>query len=157
MYPYNIDKPIQKATPDGTFPEPISNDDRLLELMIMAMQDETNDAAKYQRMSVDATDEESKDILRSMYLDESRHKTLLNEIYSQLSGSDAPEIVPEVDEEMVSYTDQLKKNVVAEIEGARFYRDLSMLIDDTNLKHIMFGILDDEQNHSVLNMYLLTK
>ena len=157
MYPYNIDKPIQKATPEGSFPEPISGDERLLELMVMAMQDEVNDAAKYKKMSEGTTDEESKDILRSMYLDENRHKVLLNEVYTSLSGNGVPEINVEEMEEKISYPDQLKKNLTAEIEGVKFYRDLSLMLTDDYLKHILFSILNDEQNHSVLNMYLLMK
>lgn len=158
MYPYNIDKPIQKATPEGSFPEPISSDERLLELMIMAMQDEVNDAAKYKKMSDDATDEDSKDILRSIYLDENRHKVLLNEIYTQLSGSGAPELTAEeMDDDDISYTDQLKRNITSEVEGAKYYRDLTLMLSDEYLKQILQSILNDEQNHSVLNMYLLMK
>lgn len=157
MYPYNIDKPIQKATPEGSFPQPVSSDERLLELMVMAMQDEVNDAAKYKKMSEGTTDEESKGILRSMYLDENRHKVLLNEVYTSLSGNGVPEITAEEVDEKTSYTDQLKKNVTEEIEGVRFYRDLSLMLTDDYLKHILFSILDDEQNHSILNMCLLMK
>lgn len=158
MYPYNIDKPIQKATAEGTFPEPISTDERLLELVTMAMQDEVNDASKYKKMSEDTTDEESKDVLRSMYFDENRHKVLLNEIYTNLSGNGAPEIVAEeMDGDDISYTDQLKRNVIGEVEGAKYYRDLSLMLNDEYLKQILYSILDDEQNHSILNMYLLMK
>ncbi|MDD3570781.1 MAG: ferritin-like domain-containing protein [Lachnospiraceae bacterium] len=157
MYPYNIDKPIQKAAREGSLPVPISSDERLLELIVMAMQDEVNDATKYKKMSEETTDEESKDILRSMYLDENRHKVLLNEIYTSLSGNGVPEITTEKVDEKISYTDQLKKNITEEVEGARFYRDLSLMLTDDYLKHILFSILDDEQNHSILNMYLLMK
>lgn len=157
MYPYNIDKPIQKATAEGTFPEPISSDERLLELMIMAMQDEVNDATKYKKMSDNATDEDSKDLFRSMYLDENRHKVLLNEIYTSLSGNGAPEIVAEEMDDDISYTDQLKSNVTSEVEGAKYYRDLTLMLSDEYLKQIVQSILNDEQNHSILNMYLLMK
>jgi Rubrerythrin. len=157
MYPYNIDKPIQKATAQGTFPEPIPNDERLLELMLMAMQDEVNDAEKYREMSNTTTDEEDKDIFRTMYLDNARHKVLLGEMYSHLSGVDAPELTPEPNEETLSHYEQLRKNVTSEIESAKFYRDLSTLVDDSDSKHMLSGILSDKQNNSILNMYLLTK
>ncbi|MGE4215020.1 MAG: ferritin-like domain-containing protein [Anaerotignaceae bacterium] len=155
MYPYNIDKPIQKASPDGTFPEPISSDERLLELLIIAMEYEVDQATKYNQMAEATTDEESKDMLRSMYLDENRHKVLLNEIYTQLSGSGAPEIVPEEITLSENFDSELKRNIVWEIEEAEFYRDLTLMLDEDYLKDILQSILNDEQNHAILNTYLL--
>ena len=155
MYPYNIDKPIQKASPDGTFPEPISSDERLLELLIIAMEYEVDQATKYKQMAEATTDEESKDMLRSMYLDENRHKVLLNEIYTQLSGSGAPEIVPEEITLSENFDSELKRNIVWEIEEAEFYRDLTLMLDEDYLKDILQSILNDEQNHAILNTYLL--
>ncbi|MEA5083987.1 MAG: ferritin-like domain-containing protein [Lachnospiraceae bacterium] len=155
MYPYNIDKPIQKTSMDGSVPEPIASDERLLELIIIAMEYEVNQATKYKQMAEATTDEESKDMLRSMYLDENRHKVLLNEIYTQLSGSGAPEIVAKELPLSGNYILELKRNIVWEIEEAEFYRDLTLMLNDEYLKQILQSILNDEQNHAILNTYLI--
>lgn len=155
MYPYNIDKPIQKATPEGSFPEPISSDERLLALIIIAMEYEVDQATTYKEMFEASTDEETRDILRSMYLDENRHKVLLNEVYTQLSGAGAPEIIPKEVNLNPNNVDQLKRNILWEIGEAELYRDLTLMLDDDYLKDIIQSILNDEQNHAILNTYLI--
>lgn len=155
MYPYNIDKPIHKTNVDGPFPEPISGNERLLDLLIIAMEYEVDQAMTYKEMFDSTADEESRDILRNMYLDENRHKVLLNEVYTQIAGTGAPEIVPNDVEIDPNFTTQLKRNILWEIGEAEFYRDLTLMLDDDYLKGIIQSILNDEQNHAILNTYLV--
>ena len=155
MFPYSDNK-IQKASSQDVMLTPSTSDDPLAEMLLMGITDEATDANKYKTMATEATGSEEKDILRSMYLDESRHFKLLSEIYKDYTGVNVPEIKIE-DTPLLPYKEQLAHNILGEVEGASFYRDLAMMFNNSKQQHKIFTFLSDEQNHAILNQYLLSK
>ena len=153
MYKDNKDKLIHKTNVENDMPEPVAPDSRLLTLILMAIEDETAEAIKYRELSLSAPDQHSRDIFRQIYLDESRHKRLFERIYTSLSGSYPPEIpIPVLP--ILEYSQQLRVNVLDELGEARFYRDIYLLLDVVEYAKLVNTIIDDEQNHAVLNNYL---
>lgn len=156
MYQTNKFNTIYKTNIENDIPDPIESDNHLLELILMAIEDETSDILKYKTLSDLAPDQESKEILKSIYLDETRHKKLFQEIYSILSGTEAPEVQePEVTIE--NYSDEISGSVLDEIDAARFYRDIYIMLDkNAELSGIVNGIMNDEQNHAILLNHLVS-
>ena len=154
MYPYNTEMPIKKAGNENLFAQNSNNDEKLAELMIMAIEEEANDEQKYKALAAAAVKEEDVEILRSIFLDESRHKKLLGEIYEELYG-----VVPQVKAKEYNFEGadlaaKYNKNIISEVQAARFYRDLANMFTDQEIINTIMSILNDEQNHSVLNVYL---
>lgn len=153
MYKDNRDKPIKKANVENDIPEPVTPDSRLLALILMAIEDETAEAIKYKTLSESAPDQHARDIFRQIYLDESRHKRLFERIYTSIAGSPPPEIpIPQLP--ILEYSEQLRINVLDELGEARFYRDIFLLLENLDYAKLVDTIINDEQNHAVLNNYL---
>ncbi|MCI8342038.1 MAG: ferritin-like domain-containing protein [Firmicutes bacterium] len=153
MYPYNLDE-SEKSPDKSLTAQNINYDEKLAELLIMAMEYEAEDAAKYKTLSSLSQKEDDIEILRSMFLDEVRHSKLLGEIYEKMFG-----VVPQIQPKEYVFdgnnlADEYNKNIVSEVESARFYRDLSNMFTDQSILNTINSMLNDEQNHSVLNVYL---
>ncbi|MCI1959390.1 MAG: ferritin-like domain-containing protein [Clostridia bacterium] len=168
MYPYNTNtnanmntnasrkKKSIKATRKD-FPEPLNNNDSLSQLFSAAMLDETKDAAKYRGMmeylSKNGLDNLA-EVAKSMYADECRHRTLLKNMADTdgIMYNEPGEITDEFD-----YTPEgILQDVYAEVEGARFYRDFARVLQNEDMGDIetLDEIMNDEQNHAVLNDYI---
>jgi|GEM_PF-2967267 len=157
MYPYNTSnerakKSIVAARKD--FPEPLANNTSLSELFSNAIADETMDSAKYKALMDYLTKNGLDDLAqlaKTMYSDESSHKMLLE----AMADDDGIEYTEPSDmtEEFDFSLEGLLNNVSSEIEGARFYRDFMRVLNNENAgdTEVISDIMNDEQNHAVLN------
>lgn len=161
MYPYNTNNDHSKRSIKAArkeFPEPLSNNDSMSQLFSNAMADESRDAVKYRNMmdyfSKNGLADLS-EVAKSMYADESKHKMMLQTMADE-NGIEYN--MPEESEEGENdfSPEGLLKNVASEIEGARFYRDFARVLRNENVEDmaIMYELMNDEQNHAVLNDYL---
>ena len=160
MYPYtsgslkNCEKNISAAE-KGRLLEPES-DLRITELIKSAVKAKNSAAEGYKNLMSKISDSSDRETVRSVYLEELRHKKLLEAMLEAKDEKAAPQTDSDNNK---SVKDILSEYAVIEIESARFFRDLSVIAENTypNKAQTMLSIMNDEQNHAMLNIYLFTK
>ncbi len=164
MYPYmsnasnsskDSEKPIKAAEKDNSsVPE---NDARITELILKAIASETESADGYKNLMATVVDSRDRETIRSMYLDELRHKKLLSAMLENPSIIPADLQYRNIDAKGIQ--EVLSEAIINEIEAARFYRDLAIVMEPQypSQARTILSIMNDEQNHAVLDSYLFTK
>lgn len=120
----------------------------VLKLMEEAIADEIHDYSLYTTLAQKCP--EYGPLLESIAADEIKHKKMLLELYSDLTGKD-----PMVKEtgEADSYGDckeLISARVPAELEGAALYRTIYFTMPDVAAKNILFELMTDEMYHATL-------
>lgn len=135
---------------------PKSETDRLLKIINLAIQKEISEANKYKIMWERAEDEYTAGVLKTLYFDECKHKCLLEELYISISQTPLPE-PSEQPVPIVSPLTQYNQCIIDEIETARFYNDMLLMLNNPKDISVIHSLINDEQNHAILNLYLLAK
>ncbi len=147
MYPYMNNKPIF-ATETPVL-EPEESTSRFALLIEEAVAEENLSILQYDALAKAANNKECADIYTSMANDDRYHIKLLQEVYKELTGIKMPirdaENAPE----------NKTSHVLNEIETAKFYRDLAFSTENNQFTNTFNLIMNDKQNHALLNMYIL--
>ena len=157
MYPYNIDENINvvKAA-EEELPAPIVQTSRVAMLIEEAVKDEITDSIYYMEMAEKEEDSFIKELYKTMSDDETRHSKILEEIYKDITGIKVPN--SEIEKRVLNddYVEAAKEDMVSELKGAAFYRDLISVIEDKDYAEEINLIMNDEQSHGIINSAILT-
>ena len=175
MYPYNPQsaevkeemgvEAAQKAA------EPSENEytSRILYLLTTAVNAKEKAAEKYAGILDMIDNPKDRETVRSIYLEELRGKKLLEQIKSEIEDMSKDSYTEETvetekdetfpPEETDTLSSQFNGMITAEIESARFFRDLASVMEPyyNNYANTVLSIMNDDQNHSVLDTMLYTQ
>ena len=158
MYPYNIknnSKPIPKL---NTARLTISADEQTLQAMLNdAINDENRDFMYYQALSEAMPDSVDGEIVKSMSLDEYKHKRIFEEIYTALTGEQPTISVVETETDFSDIPAVLVNRLFDELESVEMYRDIMSAFEDNAIRDMLFEIITDEQSHADIFNYLIHK
>ena len=158
MYPYNIknnSKPIPKL---NTARLTISADEQTLQAMLNdAINDENRDFMYYQALSEAMPDSVDGEIVKSMSLDEYKHKRIFEEIYTALTGEQPTISVVETETDFSDIPAVLVNRLFDELESVEMYRDIMSAFEDNAIRDMLFEIITDEQSHADILNYLIRK
>ena len=158
MYPYNIknnSKPIPKL---NTARLTISADEQTLQAMLNdAINDENRDFMYYQALSEAMPDSVDGEIVKSMSLDEYKHKRIFEEIYTALTGEQPTISVVETETDFSDIPAVLVNRLFDELESVEMYRDIMSAFEDNAIRDMLFEIIADEQSHADILNYLIHK
>ena len=158
MYPYNIknnSKPIPKL---NTARLTISADEQTLQAMLNdAINDENRDFMYYQALSEAMPDSVDGEIVKSMSLDEYKHKRIFEEIYTALTGEQPTISVVETETDFSDIPAVLVNRLFDELESVEMYRDIMSAFEDNAIRDMLFEIITDEQAHADILNYLIHK
>ncbi|MBR5467836.1 MAG: ferritin-like domain-containing protein [Firmicutes bacterium] len=151
MYPYiNEEKNIFASEEELEVQIPSQ---RIAQLINQALIEEVSSVYLYDTLADNSKNELCTKQYRSIANDDRFHIKLLKEMYKDLTGIDPPdnwEDSANIDIKTVNET------ILNEIETAKFYRDLLAAVEEDFLKDKINYIINDKQNHAILNTYLLT-
>jgi len=152
MYPYINDETKNVfASEDELTPEIPT--ERISQLIQQALSEEVSAVYLYDTLAKNSKNDLCIEQYQSIANDNRHHIKMLKEMYKDLTGIEPPdnwEDSVEIDIKTVNET------VLNEIEAAKFYRDLLAVLEDDLLKDRVNYIINDKQNHAILNTYLLT-
>lgn len=110
----------------------------------------------YDKLSKKITDEKDKSILRQIYLDEKKQKSIFQTIYKLLTGLDAnfDEIEDAIDTDD-SLAEQFFDRIEDKFENIDFFRMLMSVFSDLPIRDMLYEILVGEQKHAqqLSNLY----
>lgn len=139
---------------------PITNK-YVLEMIEEAIEDEREDAEEYKKFAEKFQDKEDKDIIRNIYMDELKHEKMMKDIYYQLTGEKYQDNDSSTQSaEAAAYENmsgELSKRIMAELDGAEFYRKLYYTFLTLEIRDILFEIMTDELIHAQKLNYLYSK
>ena len=177
MYPYNPqsaevkeEKGIISAQNDAAMADN-SDINRILYLLATAINAKEKAAEKYAGILDNIDNPKDRETARSIYLEELRGKKLLEQIKSEIEDAHSmeytedtsgPEIVkdetfpPEATHPLSAAFNGM---ITAEIESARFFRDLASVLEPyySEYADTVLSIMNDDQNHAVLDTMLYTQ
>ncbi|MBQ7758102.1 ferritin-like domain-containing protein [Anaerotignum sp.] len=164
MYPYNGKTQLYgtRTRAKETVIQPdsaalLSADKRLEDLLTLARQEARQMAMKYESLLNSVGMEDSKDILKAMYLDGLKHLRLLREVGFTIFGS-TDENMQKMEPEMATDTRALLEELLfSEIDDINFYRDLLFAMPEEDLWNAFFEIITDKQNHTAALNHLYAK
>ena len=133
-----------------------STKEKQIDLIGLLIDEMCLDIKKYSELQYLASDNYSKEILRGIHLDKTKHKSLLEEIYKSISGDFPSKPVSSLNQ-ILDYKKQLQKNILDETDNSRFFGDLYMAFDNTPYLTPLSVIINDLHNHALINLYLYLK
>ena len=151
MYPYINDEKNIFASEEELEAQIPSQ--RIAQLINQALIEEVSAVYLYDTLADNSKNELCIQQYRSIANDDRFHIKLLKEMYKDLTGIEPPdnwEDSADIDIKTVNET------VLNEIETAKFYRDLLAAVEEDFLKDKINYIINNKQNHAILNTYLLT-
>ena len=138
-----------------------NDNSRTAELISTAIKNKYKAADTYKKIADNTADSGQESVIRSIYNEEIKNIELLKELYSDLTGNNFDNTDTEFDIELDfgNMSEIFKDMCKAEIESAGFFRDLSIITKDMpdNFSETFLIIMNDEQNHSVLDSLMFTE
>ena len=155
MYPYisdNSDKNIKNISAAQKY---VFDTKRIAELIESATGNKYKAADTYKKIADNTSDSEQEAVVRSIYNEEIKNIELLKELYTDITGSNFDNADTEFNIELDfgNMSEIFKTMCKAEIESAGFFRDMAEITKDMpdNFSETLLVIMNDEQNHSVLD------
>lgn len=161
MYPYFSGKrPFIKAVcvkeaPSVLMPENGSSG-KMADIIGTAIDGEIHDRAFYEALT-EQIGNEDRDIVESIISDETKHRRLLEYIYTLLTGETYAGNGSKPVNLSSSITDNLREAIMDETAAVKFYRELMMSSSTDEVRDLFFEIMTDEANHAALDNYLFAK
>lgn len=119
-----------------------------------AIKMEHTDGMYYDQLAEKAPTDEARQIIKNMARDEHCHAHTLEMVYKELTGMNPP---PEPQPPQVGeYTEALRQRLKAETDAVEFYRELYLATHNYYLRDTFFRIMNDEIEHALRLIYLLT-
>ncbi|MEA4815249.1 MAG: ferritin-like domain-containing protein [Lachnospiraceae bacterium] len=146
MYPYNVKNTRLNISSKEDASKKIMTtsgfrDERLIDMVKTAITNEIVSAKRYMKYADSIDDERSKQILRTIYLDEVKHEKMFRDIYYMLTGE-----VPEIEYVgEIEVGDNFLLNKFCEEEAnLKFYSQIHNASSDPEIRDMMLEILFDE-------------
>jgi len=119
-------------------------DERLINMVKTAIFNEVVSGEKYMAYSNMIENERSKQILRTIYLDELKHQKMFEDMYYMLTGE-----TPEIEDigEIEVGEDFLMNKFCEEEANLKFYAQIHNSATDPEIRDMMLEILFDETSH----------
>lgn len=128
-------------------------DDRLVELILAAIEDKRCCISYYTKLLKMAKLEEEKSIINEIRIDEHKHEKLLNKIYFSITGMHCKGHVKEINL-CNNIKKEYKKSIFEELKSTEYYKKLYIGIKSQDIKNILYDLITDEQGHSIKLIYL---
>lgn len=129
----------------------------VLDLIKGAIQQENHDMRYYEALSNMAPDNESKEYLRRIHLEDMKHFNMFSELYSDLSGKEPDFEWEEIDIDCNNLQKEFLKGFEQKCENIELYRNIMVAFLDVRIRDMLFEIITDEQNHMQKLNYLHNK
>ncbi len=165
MYPYNRNPQKNISIREDVAQNPsateLSSDKRLLSLLELALQETTQLMERYHHMMTEVDIlQPAENIIKSMYLDEKKHRKQLREAYYIMTGT-----APKMPDTQHAYThtqitdpkNYMEETFLQELDCCDFYRNFLLCVPHNDLRDIFFEILTDKQSHANIFPYLHSK
>ena len=130
--------------------------DKRIDLIALLIDEVTLDIEKYSALQLSTSNIHAKELLKGIYLDKTKHKALLDEIFFNLSYTSFSPLSHNKNQ-ILDYKKQLQKNVFDETDNAKFFGSLYTLFDNTPYLSSLFVIVNDLHSHALTNLYLYLK
>lgn len=166
MYPYRSNTSIKNTainTREGNTTvtkEDLKQDQRLLQLLEIAQQETQQSLSAFDALMKNKALQQDIETLRNAYLDEVKHLKLLQEIWYNItsqSQSQAQPISKNSTANSEAVGTEIEKTLMQEMEQTDFFRELLMLISETDLRDILYEIITDKQDHCIRLCFLFSK
>lgn len=161
MYPYMSNNSDEKEKYISAAQKNDTDTSRTAELLSSAIKTKQNVANTYKAIGDNTENTEQKAIIHGIYTEEVKNTELLKELYNDLTGGNFDNTDTEFNVELdfKNMSEIFKTMCKAEIESAGFFRDLSIITKDMpdNFSETLLIIMNDEQNHSVLDNLMFTE
>lgn len=161
MYPYRSNTSIKNTTLNT---REINNvidlkqDQRLLQLLEVAQQETQQSLSAFDALMKNKALQQDVEMLRNAYLDEVKHLKLLQEIWYNITGKSQSQPQPKnIKTNSEAVRTELEKTLLQEMEQTDFFRELLMLIPETELRDILYEIITDKQDHCIRLCFLFSK
>ncbi len=162
MYPYNAqnNESNTKTTKTNSTEQTIytvNTDDKLLALLEEVLGDELSDYEYYKRFQMLFDEPKDREIIRHISLDEMKHKKIIENIYTEISGKKPP--IPKIEDIKITRNIpvELAKKIAGEYDGEELYRKIYFLLDKPEYRDMLFELLTDENIHAGKLTYLYSK
>lgn len=164
MYSYNrYAKHLQaqkiNAAETTVMPSALNGDGRLLSLLDVAIANTASMANRYSMLYQDDAMGNTKELVKSMYIDELKNMKQLQDMYFQITQQPYQKSMNDFQFELPTTTgaDLLEETLMMEMDDINFLRDLMLSVPSTPLRDIMYEVITDKQNHTCILNYLLAK
>ncbi len=166
MYPYRSNTSIKNTainTREGNTTvtkEDLKQDQRLLQLLEIAQQETQQSLSAFDALMKNKALQQDIETLRNAYLDEVKHLKLLQEIWYNITGQSQSQAQP-ISKNSTANSEavgtEIEKTLMQEMEQTDFFRELLMLISETDLRDILYEIITDKQDHCIRLCFLFSK
>ena len=158
MYPYFSEnkeikeikeeiKPLSYEKTDLDNDEQEEFENYILDMILEAIEQENEDARYYEKLSTMVEDENDRESLRRIHLEDTKHFNMLSELYTNLTGREPifeyDEI--EIDEPL---SEEFLDGAEEKLENVELYRNIMMAFLDISVRDMIFEIITDEQKHA---------
>ena len=161
MYPYISDNSDKNTKNISAAQKYVFDTKRIAELIESATENKYKAADTYKKIADNTSDSEQEAVVRSIYNEEIKNIELLKELYTDITGSNFDNTDTEFNIELDfgNMSEIFKTMCKAEIESAGFFRDMAEITKDMpgNFSETLLVIMNDEQNHSVLDSLMFTE
>ena len=178
MYPYNAQSAETKdekgiiAAQNHVSSANSEDISRILDLLTSAVSAKEKAAEKYAGILDMIYSPKDRETVRSIYLEELRGKKLLEQIKSEIEEISNDHLTEETEETIETEKDEtfppedsdtlsgaFNGMITAEIESARFFRDLASVMEPyySDYANTVLSIMNDDQNHAILDTMLYTQ
>jgi rubrerythrin len=165
MYPYNMPTTtrttIKKDVSASESNTGLRNDEKILNMLRIALQEAYDAADAYQRLLAEKDLQRDSHTIRTAYLDELKHQHLIQEVFYEIFQETLPmdKIELNIGEKnaYISYVDAFEDLLHTELENIDFYRELFSLITNTIAKDMLLEIMMDKQDHAIRLQHLYCK
>ncbi len=161
MYPYCSNTSIKNTTINTRETNNVidlKQDQRLLQLLEIAQQETQQSLSAFDALMQNKALQQDVEMLRNAYLDEVKHLKLLQEIWYNITGKSQSQPQPKSTKtNSEAVRTEIEKTLLQEMEQTDFFRELLMLIPETELRDILYEIITDKQDHCIRLCFLFSK
>ena len=126
----------------------------LINNIIEAMKDERHDRVKYYKMMQMTDDPEVIKQIKFAYEDEIKHYDMFQQIYYELTRRRLDIPMPNEIEKYDTLMDAVQSSIEGENEAVDLYREIFALLDNKQMRDMVYEIITDEQEHFGRFIYL---
>ena len=126
----------------------------LINNIVEAMKDERHDRVKYYKMMQMTDDPEVIKQIKYAYDDEIKHYEMFQQIYFALTRRRLDIPMPNEIEKYNTLMDAVQSSIEGENEAVDLYREIFALLENKQMRDMVFEIITDEQEHFGRFIYL---
>ena len=126
----------------------------LINNIVEAMKDERHDRVKYYKMMQMTDDPEVIKQIKYAYDDEIKHYEMFQQILFALTRRRLDIPMPNEIEQYDTLMDAVQSSIEGENEAVDLYREIFALLDNKQMRDMVFEIITDEQEHFGRFIYL---